>query len=84
MRATPAHSSRYTPPERKPFRFRPEWHKPLGWVIVVLGVVIAVVNDLAFFDIEVMPGGHNELYLILALLVAGGGTWFLGAFDRSS
>jgi len=31
-----------------------------------------------------MPGGHSELYLVLALLVAGGGTWFLGLFDRST
>lgn len=79
-----AGSPRYTPRQKKPFRFRPEWHKPLGWAIVLLGITIAVVNDLAVFDIRVMPGGHNELYLVLALLVAGGGTWFLGIFDRST
>lgn len=76
-------SGRYTPPTKRPFRFRPDWHKPLGWAIVVLGITIAVVNDLAFFDVRVMPGGHNELYLMLGVVVAGGGTWFLGAFDRS-
>lgn len=76
-------SPRYTPPQKKPFRFRPDWHKPLGWTIVLLGIAIAVFNDLEFFDIRVMPGGHNELYLILAFMVAGGGTWFLGLFDRS-
>ena len=71
---------RYTPPAR-PFRIRPDWHKPLGWVIVALAVVVAVVNDLAVFDIDLMPGGHNELYLLLALIIAGGGTWLLGLFD---
>lgn len=80
---TPAPSRRYTPPQQRSFRFRPSWHKPLGWGIVLLGITIAVVNDLTYFDIRVMPGGHNELYLLLALLVAGGGTWFLGLFDRS-
>ena len=79
----PVASPRYTPPQKKPFRFRPEWHKPLGWAIVLVGVVIAVVNDLAVFDIRIMPGGHNELYLVLAVLIAGAGTWFLGLFDRS-
>ena len=79
-----ASSPRYTPRQKRPFGFRPEWHKPLGWAIVLLGIAIAVVNDLAVFDIRVMPGGHSELYLVLALLVAGGGTWFLGLFDRST
>ena len=73
-------TGRYTPPAR-PIRIRPDWHKSLGWVIVALGVVMAVVNDLAAFDIDLMPGGHNELYLLLALIIAGGGTWFLGLFD---
>lgn len=73
-------TGRYTAP-RRPFRIRPDWHKPLGWVIVVFGVVVAVVNDLAVFEINLMPGGHSELYLLLALVIAGGGTWFLGLFD---
>lgn len=78
---TPTPSAgRYTAP-RRPFRIRPDWHKPLGWFIVVFGVVVAVVNDLAMFDINLMPGGHSELYLLLALVIAGGGTWFLGLFD---
>lgn len=79
----PSPSARYTPPQKKPFRFRPDWQRPLGWAVLVLGITIAVVNDLAFFDIRVLPGGHNELYLLLGILVAAGGTWFLGLFDRS-
>jgi hypothetical protein len=73
-------SGRYTPPV-KPYRLRPDWHKPLGWVIVAFGVLVAVVNDLAVFDIDVIPGEHSELYLLLAFVIAGGGTWFLGLFD---
>ena len=60
-----------------------EWHRPLGWVLVVLGITIAVANDLALVDINVMPGGHSELYLILGVLVGGGGAYFLGAFSPS-
>lgn len=81
--SAPAASARYTPRQKKPFRFRPDWHRPVGWAIVVFAITVAVVNDLALFDIRVMPGGHNELYLVLAVLIAGGGTWFLGLFDRS-
>jgi hypothetical protein len=32
--------------------------------------------------VEVMPGGHSELYLPLGLLVAGFGSWWTGLFDR--
>jgi len=45
-------------------------------------VVIVVVNDLAYADIELMPGGHSELYLLLGLLVVGVGSWWTGLFDR--
>lgn len=78
--APPRPTGRYTAPVR-PIRIRPDWHKPLGWLIVAFGVVVAVVNDLAVFEINLMPGGHSELYLLLALIIAGGGAWFLGLFD---
>lgn len=58
-----------------------EWHRPLGWLLVALGISIVIVNDLAFVDINIMPGGHNELYLVLGLAVAGGGSYLLGAFS---
>lgn len=75
-------STRYTPPSPK-YRFRPGWHKAVGWALVVLGAAIAVVNDLAFFEIRVLPGGHSELYLLLGIAVAGYGSWWLGLFDRN-
>ena len=58
-----------------------EWHRPLGWLLVAFGVLIVIVNDLAFVDINIMPGGHNELYLLLGVAVGGGGSYFLGAFS---
>lgn len=64
-----------------PFR---AWHRPVGLGMLVTGILIAVVNDLAFFDIEVMPGGHSELYLILGVLVAGTGAYFAGFFSPDS
>lgn len=83
--SAPTSSSRYTAPQPK-FRIRPKWHRLAGWFGVVLGVAIAVANDgmLIAEDLRLLPGGHQELYLILALLVAGGSTWFLGVFDRGT
>ena len=50
------------------------------------GAAIAVANDgmLILEDVRLLPFGHQELYLILALLVAGASTWFLGVFDRGT
>lgn len=52
----------------------------------MLGVAIAIANDgmLIAKDLRLLPFGHQELYLILALLVGGGSTWFLGLFDRGT
>lgn len=72
---------RYTAPQRHT-ELRPDWHRPVGWLIVALGVVIAVLNDAApFVDMTLVPGGHNELYLLLAVAIAAGGAWLLGSFD---
>jgi len=61
---------------------RPPWHRAVGWTLIAIGVAIAVLNDLAYVDIEPLPGGHSELYLFLGLLVAGFGSWWTGLFDR--
>ena len=71
---TAAPSKKLYPPYRG-------WHRPLGWLLVAFGILIVIVNDLAFVDINIMPGGHNELYLILGVAVGGGGSYFLGAFS---
>lgn len=58
----------------------------LGWALVGLGVCIAVLNDVQWASARrtLLPGGHSELYLMLAFAVAGFGTWWLGLFDRPS
>lgn len=80
-RPAPEESSRYTP-RRKTFRIRPTGHKVAGWSLVAVGVVVAVLNDVAFFGPEPLPGGHSELYLVLGVAIAAYGTWWLGLFDR--
>ena len=80
-----AGSGRYTAPTPA-FRLRPRWHRWAGWLGVVAGIGIIVTNDAMFFveGVTLLPGGHNELYLLLGLIVAGGFTWFLGLFDRGT
>lgn len=51
-------------------------------MLVVLGIALFVVNDLALVDIEVMPGGHNELWALVAAAVAASSMWWFGWFDR--
>ena len=82
-RTTDPGSGRYTPPAPKA-RFRPRWHRVAGWLGVALGIAVAVLNDAMLFgeDVTLLPFGHQELYLVLALLIAGSSTWFLGLFDR--
>lgn len=78
-------SGRYTPATPN-YRLRPKWHRLAGWLGVAAGVLIALVNDAQFFaeDLRLLPGGHQELYLLLAIGVAGASTWFLGLFDRGT
>lgn len=79
----PAESARYT--RRVPvIRIRPTGHKVTGWILVVLGVALAVLNDAAWLGVNLMPGGHNELYLFVAVGVAAFGGWWLGVFDSPS
>lgn len=78
----PEANSRYTPKLKARGPFRPTWHKVVGALLLLTGVGIFVVNDLAWFDINLIPGGHNELYALLAFLVAGTSTWWFGWFDR--
>lgn len=79
-RPAPDASSRYTP-RRPTFRIRPVSHKVAGWALVAAGIAVAVLNDVAFFGPEPLPGGHSELYLVLGVAIAAFGTWWLGLFD---
>lgn len=76
-------SGRYTPPAPK-VRYRPRWHRVAGWLGVALGILVAVLNDAMLIgeNWTLLPFGHQELYLVLGVLIAGSSTWFLGLFDR--
>lgn len=81
----PEASARYTPPTPA-YRVRPRWHRLAGWAGIVLGVVVAALNDVMLMgeNVTLLPGGHSELYLMLGIAVAAGATWFLGLFDRGT
>ena len=80
----PAASSRYTPPSR-PVRLRPRWHRLVGWLGVVLGVVVATLNDVQLVsNVTLLPFGHSEAWLLAGVMIAAGSTWFLGLFDRGT
>lgn len=76
----PAESARYTRPVPV-IRIRPLGHKVTGWILVVVGIAVAVINDAAWLGVNIMPGGHNELYLFVAVGIAAFGGWWLGVFD---
>lgn len=84
-REAPAESGRYTAPKAS-YRLRPRWHRVAGWTGVIAGILIAALNDgmLMTEGLTLLPFGHSELYLILAVLVAGASTWFLGLFDHGT
>lgn len=73
---------RYTPPKTAMARVRPSWHKAVGWASVGIGLLIVVLNYAEEFDIHVMPGGHQEAYFLLGIVLAASGSWWLGVFDR--
>ena len=81
----PAASSRYTPPH-KSIRFRPDWHKWIGRLILLAGLTVIVLNDLVLLGGPGvwLPGGHSELYLLLGVAIVGYSTWWFGWFDRES
>jgi len=74
----PAASARYTPKVKARGPFRPTWHKVVGAGLIVLGLAIFVLNDLE----GRLPGGHSELYALLAISIAASSLWWFGAFDR--
>jgi hypothetical protein len=45
---------------------------------------VAILNDVMLTGVDrtLLPYGHSELYLILAVAIAATSSWFLGLFDR--
>ena len=83
MSAQPAANSRFTPKVKARGPFRPTWHKVVGALLIVLGLGLFVLNDLAWFDINLSPGGHNELWAMAGIATAASSTWWFGWFDRT-
>lgn len=79
----PAATSRFTPKVKARGPFRPTWHKVVGALLILAGLGIFVLNDLAWFDINLIPGGHNELWAIVGIGTASASTWWFGWFDRA-
>lgn len=50
--------------------------------MVAAGVALVLANYAQDFGPRVLPGGHNELYFLLGIMIAGSGSWWLGVFDR--
>lgn len=80
----PRSSGRYTPPSRDRVRIRPRWRQLAGWVLVVVGLVLAALNGLMYMDddLRLLPGGFSLLYVPAGLPVAAAGAWLLGLFDE--
>lgn len=79
---TPMASSRYTPPI-KSVRLRPDWHKTVGILILIVGIAMIVLNEIMLGNsITLLPGGYSILYLLLGVVIAGYATRWFGWFDR--
>jgi hypothetical protein len=59
---TTTSSGRYTPPVPREFKESPLWVPVLMFTLLGLGVLIIIVNYTTL-----MPGGSNNLYLLLGL-----------------
>lgn len=81
--APPTANSRFTPKVKARGPFRPTWHKVVGALLIAVGLGIFVLNDLAWFDINLIPGGHNELWAMVGIATAATSTWWFGWFDRT-
>ncbi len=84
--ATPA-TGRYTPPKTHgpSVRVRPASHRVVAIALLVLGLAIIVLNDvMRFTSATLLPGGHNELYLVLGVGVCAWSGFYFGIFDRPS
>jgi hypothetical protein len=57
-----------------------------GTPATLAGVSVLILNDVMLLQpsVVLLPGGHNELYLLVAVVISGFSTWFFGWFDRSA
>ncbi|WP_454850041.1 hypothetical protein [Promicromonospora soli] len=66
-------------------RFRPGWHRAVGWLLLALGIAIIALNDAMQLTsgVTLLPGGHSELYLLAGIAVASTSMWWFGWMDRA-
>ena len=50
---------------------------------LVLGLAIVIINYIDLAHVRILPGGHQEAYFVLGLLIAVGSGWWFGWFDRT-
>jgi len=55
---------------------------PSGASQVAAGVALIVVNYIDYSGSSLLPGGHQEAYFVLGILVAASSIWWFGWFDR--
>lgn len=75
-------SGRHTPAVPS-VRVRPAWHRPLGVVMLGVGLVVFTLHHAARIGMDTIPGVHNMLWFIGSLGVLGLGGWYTGIFDRT-
>lgn len=63
-------------------RFRPAVRRVSAWVMIGLGSLTALANWFAELGVDIMPGGHSELYFLGGLTAVVTGAWMLGAFSQ--
>ena len=80
--ASSGSGGRYTPPKTATYRFRPTWHKLVGIVQLIAGIAIVIINYVDREGLDILPGGHLEVYFILGMVIAAGSAWWFGALDR--
>lgn len=65
------------------YRFRPAWHRWVGVVTLILGLYVVFANDLMRLadGVQLLPGGHSELYLLAGVGISAGSLWWFGWLD---
>ncbi|NIZ92560.1 hypothetical protein [Kineococcus rubinsiae] len=68
------------------YRYRPAWHKRIGVAVLAVGLYTIFANDLMRLtrNVQLLPGGHSELYLLAGIVVTVGSLWWFGWFDSRS
>lgn len=62
---------------------RPGWHWAIGFLLLFAGLALIAFNLVMEFGApEVLPGGHNFVYLVSGIAIAFSSLWPFGWMDR--